>query len=484
MNNKSLGIFCKLDYKYITIISIFSFLYVFPIINSQVYYIDDLGRILTGRDWSHDVRTAAGIAHKLFALSDSVINFYPYSTILSAFLLIFCLYFIGIEVLEISKNKAMLAAILSLCSPFFLENLTYRYDALPMTLSLIIPLIPFFTISRKGAFLLLSILSIFISLSFFQVGSLSYFSFFIIYIYKQIISREWYEIKKLIPLLVLVILSYLIGYFLYKHLHQFLGYNFPDRGTIILSFKEISLYYERWKTFKNSLLYGLNKEIIFAFIFFSIIIFSFKAKENISYIIEGLVFFIFILLLVFIVSLPNLFIEKPWWNSRTKINYIFVLYFYFLFVGSLSASSKFFKLIFKLICTLSLVNSLFLVSAYGQSLSNHQRFSNYLANNISNYILSKKYKNLVIIGKIPMAPQNKILHKEYPILNSISPRYERQGWVWGVRNFTPFRPMHWPKRRTEIENNYCDYKVIYENFYLKVRDFKDILILDFTSKDC
>jgi len=127
---------------------------------------------------------------------------------------------------------------------------------------------------------------------------------------------------------------------------------------------------------------------------------------------------------------------------------------------------------------------LFLVSAYGQSLKNHREFSSYLANNVSNYILSDKYNSLVILGRIPTAPQNKVLHKEYPILNSISPRYERQGWSWGVKNFTPYRSLSWPKDRIKIEKNHCDFDILYSNIYLKVRAAGKTLVIDFNSKNC
>lgn len=476
--------FLKENHKNIIFIFAFSFFYVFPIIISQVYYIDDLGRILTGRDWSHDVRTAAGIIYKLFTFNKGIVNFYPYSSIIAAFIVSLILYISSIIIFNSNKLTALLASTLSICSPFFLENLTYRYDSLPMSLSLVIVLIPFFFIKNKFLFTFISIASTTLSLSFYQVGSLGFFSFLIIYIFTEINKHKKINLKEISFLIVISILSYIAGYILYKQIHHIAGYKFPNRGEIIFGLENINLYYERLITFKNSILNGLNIKITIIALIYPLILFSIKSIKSKQYILIGIIFYLFLIITLFIVSLPNLLIKEPWWNSRTKINFIFVLFFYFLSIGTLSNPIKQANLIFKSICILFLINSLFLVSAYGQSLKNHQKFSSYLSNSISNYILSKKYNSLVVIGRIPIAPQNKILHKEYPILNSISPRYERQGWYWGIRNFTPHRSLYWPKNRTEIEKNYCSYKIIYENIYMNLREYKDTLILDFQLNKC
>jgi len=328
MKNKTIESFIKTNTPYIAITLLFSLLYVFPIINAQVYYIDDLGRILTGKDWSHDVRALAGIIHKAFTFNNEIVSFYPYSIILSACIFVFTLYTLGLKVLNLSKSNSAITATLSLCSPFFLENLTYRYDSLPMTLSLIVPLLPFFIISRKKHFALSSVVAIFTSLSLFQVGSLSYFSFFIIYLFNVISIRKSAQLKEVILLSALCLFSYLIGYLLYKEIHLFLGYSFPERGEIILNTNNITIYYDRLEIFYNSLLGGLNDKIIYILVSFLLILAITSLKSKDFSLKSHILFTALLFILIFIVSLPNLLIKEPWWNSRTKINFVFVLYFY------------------------------------------------------------------------------------------------------------------------------------------------------------
>lgn len=71
-----------------------SFLYVFPILLSDVYYMDDYNRVIYGYGWSQDGRFFANAIMWLLNLNFASIrikqvDLFPYTTIISSLILVF-----------------------------------------------------------------------------------------------------------------------------------------------------------------------------------------------------------------------------------------------------------------------------------------------------------------------------------------------------------------------------------------------------------
>lgn len=125
-------------------------LYVLPIILANNYYTDDMARITHGGGWHHDGRFIATHLARIFSFSSKITALYPYSLIVASGVVILS-GMIVTYVLDLD-SKWTLAPLFILISPFLLENLAYRFDALYMCLSILLAVIPFLYWKKRRFF--------------------------------------------------------------------------------------------------------------------------------------------------------------------------------------------------------------------------------------------------------------------------------------------------------------------------------------------
>lgn len=139
----------KLDQKkikYFISLLIMSLLYVFPIILADRFYNDDLGRTVTGyTGWNGDGRPAAEVLMRLFHFGRPIVDTFPLTLILGiiVFSYVMTLY-IRHNVGDTEMSIVLLfAGFMILANPFFIPNLSYRFDCLFMLLSVSLALLAF-----------------------------------------------------------------------------------------------------------------------------------------------------------------------------------------------------------------------------------------------------------------------------------------------------------------------------------------------------
>ena len=155
---------------FITLLAI-SFIYAYPIIFSDRFYIDDLGRSLLGYTrWGNNGRPLADILMTLISFGYPLIDISPLPQLLS---LIFICASVSLYAVvnfdSLNKKKLVLVSLLFVCNPFLIENLSYKYDSLPMMISAGV-LFLCFSIPNKYFSFALSILFIISSLSLYQAS--------------------------------------------------------------------------------------------------------------------------------------------------------------------------------------------------------------------------------------------------------------------------------------------------------------------------
>ncbi|EMJ9367248.1 glucosyltransferase domain-containing protein [Escherichia coli] len=128
----------KNDYKHLIALMLVSLLFTLPIIISNVYYRDDLDRVITGYyGWSFAARPLADILMMLISGSGiKLVDYAPYSTIIASAMVAVAAFIIKkfLDSKEVA-NSTFIAA-LFIINPLFLQNLLYRYDSLPMSMAL------------------------------------------------------------------------------------------------------------------------------------------------------------------------------------------------------------------------------------------------------------------------------------------------------------------------------------------------------------
>lgn len=166
-------------------------LVLWPIINANRYYVDDMGRAETGfMGWSSDGRPLANVLMEVLNLGTPLTDMAPLLQLLSVALLAYATVRIARHFGLNSPIVAVLAVFPLGASPFFLENLSYRFDALPMTAAVILAVLPATAAGRAwragglawGVFLLLA------SLCLYQPAA----NVFIVLVLADVLARQWH----------------------------------------------------------------------------------------------------------------------------------------------------------------------------------------------------------------------------------------------------------------------------------------------------
>ena len=155
------------------------FLILFPILRANRYYNDDLKRALIGRTgWDSTGRPLTTLLMKLLQCYDhALVDISP----LTQFGAIAVLAWIGVLIARrYAIGSPWMAALVAFplgAQPFFLENLSYKFDALSMSLAVFLALLPIIALrdDRRGWWL--GIVALFASLNFYQAAINAYLIF-------------------------------------------------------------------------------------------------------------------------------------------------------------------------------------------------------------------------------------------------------------------------------------------------------------------
>ncbi|MEO5626986.1 MAG: glucosyltransferase domain-containing protein [Dokdonella sp.] len=158
------------------------FVVLFPILRANRYYNDDLKRALVGhQSWDATGRPLTTLLMRVLQYYDrAMVDISP----LTQFGAIAILAWIGVLVARRyainSPGMAALAAFPLGAQPFFMENLSYKFDALSMSLAMLLALVPILATSddRRGWWL--GVLSLFASLNLYQAAVNAYLVFIVL----------------------------------------------------------------------------------------------------------------------------------------------------------------------------------------------------------------------------------------------------------------------------------------------------------------
>lgn len=145
-------------------------LILFPILRADRLYNDDLKRALFGRTgWDSTGRPLTTLLMKLLQCYDSaLVDISPFTQLGAVAVLAWT----GASIAQrYGVRSAWLGALVVFplgAQPFFLDNLSYKFDALSMTLAMTAALIPFLLIEKRGRSWWWGVLSLFVCLNLYQ----------------------------------------------------------------------------------------------------------------------------------------------------------------------------------------------------------------------------------------------------------------------------------------------------------------------------
>lgn len=113
------------------------FCFVFPLINSQYLFYDDIWRAFEGRGtWSEEGRFLITVFYNLMAFDGQVPNVFPLPLFMAVVLLSFALRDLVFWCFDQPVLTSCLVVLPIMYTPFFLQNLTYQFDGALMVMGL------------------------------------------------------------------------------------------------------------------------------------------------------------------------------------------------------------------------------------------------------------------------------------------------------------------------------------------------------------
>lgn len=457
--------------------------YALPIVLNGIDYIDDMGRAISGYGWSDDGRFVSTLLMQILSFSDKVLPLFPYATILSVIITCFSGFIISELFFKHSKYKFIFSLVL-LTSPFFLENLSYKYDSLPMSLSVLMAIVPF-TLYRNHIFIPISILCLVAVLGLYQTTSMLYFAVTICIIMSSVLDGK--NKTECFKFACKTLVSFIVAFLIYKSLVLLLALNVPRSQFISINSEILNLLIERMKHFHIMLkaLFDSGYFIAsapFVILFAMSLVYLLALRKSLT------IFFIIVLCfmsLLILTMMPNILLKEIFYTARTMICFPAII-IAMLIVMDRCKIENVNKLCF--IFVILLVSYSFSLSAkLGAVIKNNNEASNYFAGRITSDIStidsSDTYK-IVISGRVPISAKSKLLYNETPFLNWLAPVYASGGWGWGVVDLSRYADFKWQENETFILQNKCHIAPLFSNKFYAIRKKDNVYIIDFNYKDC
>lgn len=459
---------------------IFSFFYVLPLLISNIYYTDDILRSVQGYGWDQDGRFLSTYIMQFITSGRNSLystDLFPYSILLSSLILSLSGYCIS-YIIKIEENqKIKFSAALLLISPFMLENLSYRWDSLPMAISIWSVIFPYIFHS-KLKFILASIIGILITIFTYQAS-------IVIYILMAMITSISYSINNktqyIYSLIKKSILSLLISFILFKIYTWFSPINFQNRDETIFFENFLPLLTKNMISTLKTVKLAFNTSFIICFF----ILITFCSMGIIKCLLYAtsktnkIIMICFLFLIPLIIPIIILIQKEPWIVPRVLVGFPFLLYSMLIFVNKISSKIVSYISIFFILISLPLM------ATYANALKSQQEYEKFIVLNIANRV-DLNDKEIVFDGK-SRAPELEVANKNYPIIELLVPSYIKNDWFWEEfffkknTHFLYFPNFPNGKKRDLIINNKFSIPIIHKTNSYFIRTSNKTIIVDFNK---
>jgi len=485
----------KNNKTYILSIIILSILYVLPIVLANTHYVDDLNRTVAGYNWDHDGRfVSSKIMHLLSFQKEVVYSLYPFSNMISAVILALSGFIISYSVGVRNKLMLFIGSFLLLTCPFLLEILSYRFDCIPISLSILCIAVPFLFYNNKKIFFAVSIIGVFLSLGLYQTSALSYCIILCFLLAKDVWNDQF---KTAIISLLTAAASFVIGFFSYKVVLKLLDLNLlkDRRADFIFTDDNLKmLLKERFYSMIDLvklLMFSSYRFVFYILLFFSvlsIVIYfknNFKTLFNKILIAKVIITLVLIFCILIFMAGVNMFVYEPRWVPRAMIGWavgIYGLYF------AISLNSNYKNIITVVSFTPFIYYSFLMSSQLAIYLKNQDEFSDYIINLLSPKLFEHGKPKVIINGVNKTARRNITINfSTMPLIYQLAPIYENNGWGWGIIRLNKFDNISsvyiGDQERLDILAKMKEFPIVDKNVYYTLRIKDDIAIVDFDRNE-
>lgn len=221
-----------------------------PILIADRYHLEDWRRLLDGTfGWVGEGQLLTELLMRVLNLGNPLMDISPLPQVTAIALLSYNAVLISRKFSIKPPLLAALAAFPIGGSPFFLANLSFRFDSLGMALSMLLALIPIVSTEKVSVKAwLIGALCIFASLGFYQTGINAFFVFLIVEL--GVLQLDYTPLRKLLKIILFRLAQFTAGLLPYILLAKTMvtgSYN-QQHFAFVTKLNEIGTVTRNWKT--------------------------------------------------------------------------------------------------------------------------------------------------------------------------------------------------------------------------------------------
>ncbi|WP_336708885.1 MULTISPECIES: glucosyltransferase domain-containing protein [unclassified Cedecea] len=486
----------KINKTHIYMLWAISFLYILPLLITNSSYYDDIGRSIYGYfSWGIDGRPLSDEVFSALDLGYPATDIAPFPQIISVLLLSTLCYFIHLY-LNPSHKFGWLIFTPIFINPFFIQNLSFRFDSVTMSLSVVSAAIPlFFMRAKKTHLLFASGISVLASLCLYQASLSVFASTVCLYVIFSI--KDGCNSCDMIKTSIMAFLGMLIGYAVYSKVivpifvvsdyaatyNQMISSADEFNRNISLTLDILGSFFSGYVAYISLVvsafsLLGLANVIKKTFL-------NGKAVIDIS--LRILIISSILMLIFLCIPGPGLALKQMPIGPRVFVGFGFSVS---LILSLASFISEKHQSKLNIIPCIIIAISFSYMATYSNALKSQDRLTERVINGVIMDIEKIGYedvKTITIDGKLPYSPAAYKATNKLPLLKSIVPSYFDGSLAWGVVKMIDLhvdKERATPGRISEITSNICRMRLITDSGIYKTYYKEGDFVLSFSSNNC
>lgn len=394
------------------------------IILADVYYIDDLRRSIDGNPgWENFSRYMSNYLSMGLNFSRRITDIYPLGQLLA--IVVLSLSSLTLSLLFDKRSYVLYAAstIIGL-SPYFLENISYRYDSLYMTIAVFATIFPYLFIKNKRWFIPIGVLSLLLMWTTYQAANFIYVATGILILLLGYLNSNKFNKNDVVAMAASMLISLVIfKFFIYTEVNAYVSNQMVSGLSGIAD--NLKLYFDILaRDFKNTTIF------IFCILLFVLLLINvFVIKRSVLAVL--IVFVAFVFLAIFSYGL-YLILQKPLFALRA-LNGIGGVVCILVMLNLYLAETKRLRFSSNVISILFVIHLAIISLSYGNALKSQQKYTDFrleLMLSDLNGMTDKINKISVRSNGVKLSPAAQNTANAFPIIGRLNFQYLQQGWVW------------------------------------------------------
>lgn len=414
-------------------------IYLLPLLINPVYYIDDIGRVITGSwGWLGNGRPFSQYFFQ-FLTGNNTVDIHPLPLLLGVSAILYAGWHIYINLFPNSPYISAAAVSIILSNPFYLENLSYRFESMMMGFSVGLAILSAIILSKISPLRILISISLLFSMMCFYQASLGLYLTISIIVQCSVLLKSsenkpfLYRYKHLISSAAVLLASFGLYKLIYGDLVNSNEYDRLHSQLIPFSHEGLIIFIDNINRF-----YGIIKLPLIGhngYFYGVLLIGGFTSSLFLAIKLLALKRWIdslFLALAPFLVVIASLItlciLKEPVFAARTLIGTSGVLLFFFYslyYVGRNILALPIFAFLF--------ITSLTINYAYANAVKAQQEQEYLILNQLAADIKTEdaSINEIIIIGREKFSDKGLLSTNTFPVIQLLVPRVLNNQWYWG-----------------------------------------------------